>query len=96
MFWESHNPTQGMRQGHDQGTQSRSGIYTHSDLQQQQAQHTKNIFQKNLSDNGFGSITTEIKTVTEFYYAEEYHQQYLDKNPNGYCGLGGCGTVLYV
>ena len=93
-FWESHNPTQGMRQGNDQGTQYRSGIYTYSDHQQQLAQHSKKVFQQALADKRLGVITTEIKPATEFYYAEEYHQQYLDKNPNGYCGLGGCGAIL--
>ncbi|BCD98733.1 peptide-methionine (S)-S-oxide reductase MsrA [Marinagarivorans cellulosilyticus] len=93
-FWESHNPTQGMRQGNDQGTQYRSGIYTYSDHQQQLAEHSKKVFQQALADKGLGVITTEIKSATEFYYAEEYHQQYLDKNPNGYCGLGGCGAIL--
>ena len=93
-FWESHNPTQGMRQGNDQGTQYRSGIYTYSDHQQQLAEHSKKVFQQALADKRLGVITTEIKSATEFYYAEEYHQQYLDKNPNGYCGLGGCGAIL--
>ena len=96
VFWESHNPTQGMCQGNDQGTQYRSGIYTYTDLQQQLAIQTKSIYQQCLADKGFGLITTEIKAATEFYYAEEYHQQYLDKNPNGYCGLGGCGVVLDI
>lgn len=95
-FWESHNPTQGMRQGNDQGTQYRSGIYTYSEHQQQLAQHSKKVFQQALADKGFGLITTEIKPATAFYYAEEYHQQYLDKNPNGYCGLGGCGALLDI
>lgn len=93
-FWESHNPTQGMRQGNDQGTQYRSGIYTRNQEQLEQAQASKSQYQKALSAKGFGEITTEIQPATEFYYAEEYHQQYLDKNPNGYCGLAGCGVAL--
>lgn len=94
VFWESHNPTQGMRQGNDQGTQYRSGIYTFTDEQLSLAEHSKSIFQKALTAKGLGDITTEILSVNDFYYAEEYHQQYLDKNPNGYCGLGGCGVSL--
>ncbi len=93
-FWESHNPTQGMRQGNDQGTQYRSGIYTYSDRQMQQAIDSMTVYQNNLSASGLGKITTEIKPATEFYYGEEFHQQYLAKNPQGYCGLGGTG-VLY-
>lgn len=96
VFWESHNPTQGMRQGNDQGTQYRSGIYTFSEEQAEKAQHSKVQFQSALTDKGLGEITTEIKPATEFYYAEDYHQQYLDKNPNGYCGLGGCGVELNI
>lgn len=96
VFWESHNPTQGMRQGNDQGTQYRSGIYTFSETQLIQATSSKKAFQLALDKQGFGEITTEIKPATEFYYAEEYHQQYLDKNPNGYCGLGGCGVKLEI
>ena len=88
-FWESHNPTQGMQQGNDVGTQYRSGIYTFSDEQQQLAQASRNSYQKGLKQSGFGEITTEILPASEFYYAEDYHQQYLAKNPNGYCGLGG-------
>lgn len=94
VFWESHNPTQGMRQGNDQGTQYRSGIYTHNNSQLEQAIASKAHYQKALSAQGFGEITTEIQAATAFYYAEEYHQQYLDKNPNGYCGLGGCAVAF--
>lgn len=91
-FWESHDPTQGMRQGNDVGTQYRSGIYTFSDEQQSAAKHSRERYQKALSAAGFGEITTEIQQAGEFYYAEAYHQQYLDKNPGGYCGLGGTGV----
>ncbi|MFV1872907.1 MAG: peptide-methionine (S)-S-oxide reductase MsrA [Oleiphilus sp.] len=91
VFWESHNPTQGMRQGNDQGTQYRSGIYTFSDEHAQEALESKAKYQTTLHNHGFGDITTEIKAATAFYFAEDYHQQYLDKNPNGYCGMGGCG-----
>lgn len=89
VFWESHNPTQGMRQGNDTGTQYRSGIYTYSDAQRKSAEASKAMYQKELTKAGYGEITTEILDAPEFYYAEEYHQQYLAKNPNGYCGLGG-------
>ncbi|MEM9151803.1 MAG: peptide-methionine (S)-S-oxide reductase MsrA [Cyanobacteria bacterium P01_F01_bin.3] len=89
IFWESHNPTQGMRQGNDKGTQYRSGIYTYSDAQLEAAQASKDMYQEKLSEAGYGKITTEILPAPEFYYAEDYHQQYLAKNPNGYCGLGG-------
>ncbi|MDY6784589.1 MAG: peptide-methionine (S)-S-oxide reductase MsrA [Cyanobacteriota bacterium] len=89
LFWESHNPTQGMRQGNDTGTQYRSGIYVYSDHQKQLAEASKQAYQKALSAAGYGEITTEIIQAPEFYYAEGYHQQYLAKNPNGYCGLGG-------
>lgn len=92
IFWEAHNPTQGMRQGNDSGTQYRSGIYCYSDGQLQQAGESKEIFQKQLTAAGQGAITTEIIPAPEFYYAEDYHQQYLAKNPNGYCGLGGTGV----
>lgn len=92
IFWEAHNPTQGMRQGNDSGTQYRSGIYCYSDEQLQQAQASKEIFQKELTTAGRDGITTEILAAPEFYYAEDYHQQYLAKNPNGYCGLGGTGV----
>ena len=89
VFWESHNPTQGMRQGNDAGTQYRSGIYTYSDAQMKAAKESKEMYQKALKESGYGEITTEIIPAPEFYYAEEYHQQYLAKNPGGYCGLGG-------
>lgn len=92
VFWQSHNPTQGMRQGNDRGTQYRSGIYTYSDEQQQQALHSLNQYQNALHSAGFADITTEVIPATDFYAAEEYHQQYLAKNPNGYCGLGGTGV----
>jgi peptide-methionine (S)-S-oxide reductase len=89
VFWESHNPTQGMRQGNDAGTQYRSGIYTNSDEQKQAAEASRDLYQKALTQEGMGEITTEILDAPEFYYAEAYHQQYLAKNPGGYCGLGG-------
>lgn len=94
IFWEQHNPSQGMRQGNDVGTQYRSGIYTNSQEQHLAATETRNIFQKALQQNGVGTITTEIVSATKFYYAEGYHQQYLAKNPGGYCGLGGTGVKL--
>jgi len=89
VFWESHNPTQGMRQGNDVGTQYRSGIYVYSESQKQQAETSRDRYQQALKAAGYGTITTEIIDAPEFYYAESYHQQYLAKNPNGYCGLGG-------
>jgi peptide-methionine (S)-S-oxide reductase len=88
-FWESHNPTQGMRQGNDAGTQYRSGIYTYSPEQKALAEASRDAYQQALNAAGHGTITTEILDAPEFYYAEAYHQQYLAKNPNGYCGLGG-------
>lgn len=91
-FWEGHDPTQGMRQGNDQGTQYRSAIYTQSDEQAEQAAASKAKYQKQLAEAGYGEITTEIRPLDEFYFAEEYHQQYLAKNPSGYCGLGGTGV----
>jgi peptide-methionine (S)-S-oxide reductase len=91
-FWESHDPTQGMRQGGDVGTQYRSAIYTTTDAQLTAAQESKRKYQEALSKAHRSTITTEVKDAPEFYYAEEYHQQYLAKNPNGYCGLGGCGV----
>ena len=94
IFWESHNPTQGMRQGNDTGTQYRSGIYTYDAQQQQAAENSLQQYQQALRKSGLGAITTEIKPATTFYYAEDYHQQYLAKNPNGYCGLGGTGVSL--
>lgn len=92
VFWESHNPTQGMRQGNDQGTQYRSGIYYFTDAQRVLAEQTKAAYQVALNENNIGDITTEILPAGEFYYAETYHQQYLHKNPGGYCGLGGTGV----
>jgi len=89
VFWESHNPTQGMRQGNDVGTQYRSGIYVYSEAQKTLAEASKKAYEKALQSAGYGSITTEIIEAPEYYYAEAYHQQYLAKNPNGYCGLGG-------
>ena len=94
MFWEQHDPTQGMRQGNDAGTQYRSGIYTYSDAQYQSAQQSKERCQTALTAIGYGSITTEIIKAPEFYFAENYHQQYLAKNPSGYCGLKGTGIRL--
>lgn len=94
VFWESHNPTQGMRQGNDRGTQYRSGIYTFTAEQKDLAEKTKKEYQAALAEAGLPEITTEILSLTEFYYAEPYHQQYLAKNPNGYCGLGGTGVCL--
>ena len=91
-FWEAHNPTQGMRQGNDQGTQYRSGIYYYTDAQREAAEKSRAQYQENLSAAGYPAITTEILAASEFYYAEEYHQQYLEKNPAGYCGLGGTGV----
>ncbi|XP_005528852.1 PREDICTED: mitochondrial peptide methionine sulfoxide reductase [Pseudopodoces humilis] len=92
VFWENHDPTQGMRQGNDVGTQYRSAIYTFSQEQMEAALRSKEEYQKVLTEGGFGPITTEIREAPEFYYAEEYHQQYLSKNPGGYCGLGGTGV----
>ena len=91
VFWESHDPTQGMRQGNDVGTQYRSGIYVYSAEQRRLAEASRDAFQRVLTKAGFGKITTEILDAPEFYYAEDYHQQYLAKNPGGYCGLGGTG-----
>ncbi len=92
LFWESHDPTQGMRQGNDVGTQYRSGIYCYTADQLAQASASRERFQAALDSRGRGGITTEILSAPEFYFAEEYHQQYLAKVPNGYCGLGGCGV----
>jgi peptide-methionine (S)-S-oxide reductase len=91
VFWEAHDPTQGMRQGNDVGTQYRSGIYTYTEVQGRAAIASRDAYQKVLSSAGYGAITTEVGEAPEFYYAEEYHQQYLAKNPGGYCGLGGLG-----
>jgi peptide-methionine (S)-S-oxide reductase len=96
VFWESHDPTQGMRQGNDVGTQYRSGIYFSSDAQRGAAERSRDAFQQKLNDAGYGRITTEILPAPEFYYAEDYHQQYLSKNPDGYCGLGGTGVSCPV
>jgi len=95
-FWESHDPTQGMRQGNDVGTQYRSGIYFFDEAQRNAAEHSKQEFQRNLTKAGYGAITTEILPAPEFYFAEDYHQQYLSKNPDGYCGLGGTGVSCPV
>ncbi len=92
VFWESHDPTQGMRQGNDAGTQYRSGIYTFNDEQHRQAEVSRALYQHELGKAGYGAITTEILPAGPFYYAEDYHQQYLAKNPDGYCGLGGTGV----
>ena len=95
LFWETHDPTQGMRQGNDIGTQNRSAIYTCTPEQLKAAEASREVFEHNLADAGYASITTEIAEVGAFYYAEPYHQQYLAKVPNGYCGIGGTG-VCYV
>jgi peptide-methionine (S)-S-oxide reductase len=92
IFWQEHNPTQGMRQGNDRGTQYRSGIYTYTDQQEKLAHSSMEAYQQQLSESGFNKITTEIVSAPDFYYAEDYHQQYLAKNPGGYCGLGGIGV----
>ena len=92
LFWENHDPTQGMRQGNDIGTQYRSGIYWQTEAQRDAALASRETFQKELSAAGYGEISTEIEKAGPFYYAEDYHQQYLAKNPNGYCGLGGTGV----
>jgi peptide-methionine (S)-S-oxide reductase len=91
LFWEGHDPTQGMRQGNDLGTQYRSGIYTFSDTQLEAAKRSRDLYQEVVRGAGYGDITTEIRPAPTFYYAEDYHQQYLAKNPGGYCGLGGTG-----
>ncbi len=96
VFWESHDPTQGMRQGNDIGTQYRSAIYTLSADQLAAAERSKTVYTQNLRGAGHGAATTEIAPAPEFYYAEEYHQQYLAKNPNGYCGIGGCGVPFKI
>jgi peptide-methionine (S)-S-oxide reductase len=95
-FWENHDPTQGMRQGNDVGTQYRSGIYYFDEAQREAAERTRDAYQEQLSKRGFGRITTEILPAPEFYYAEDYHQQYLSKNPHGYCGIGGTGVSCPV
>jgi peptide-methionine (S)-S-oxide reductase len=96
LFWESHDPTQGMRQGNDVGTQYRSGIYAFDASQKHKAEHSKKAYEASLRAAGHGAITTEIVDAPEFYYAEAYHQQYLGKNPGGYCGLGGTGVTCPV
>ncbi len=96
VFWENHDPTQGMRQGNDVGTQYRSGIYTHGPAQAAAAQASREGYQGRLREAGYGTITTEIMEAPPFFYAEEYHQQYLAKNPDGYCGLGGTGVACPI
>ncbi|KAB8316969.1 peptide-methionine (S)-S-oxide reductase MsrA [Tolypothrix campylonemoides VB511288] len=96
VFWENHDPTQGMRQGNDVGTQYRSGIYVYSEEQKNQAEASRDAYQQALTASGYGKITTEILDAPDFYYAEDYHQQYLAKNPNGYCGLGGTNVACPV
>lgn len=96
VFWEGHDPTQGMRQGNDRGTQYRSGIYTYSDAQRATATQTRDDFQPRLQAAGYAPITTEIVDAPEFYFAEDYHQQYLAKNPRGYCGIGGTGVTCPI
>jgi peptide-methionine (S)-S-oxide reductase len=96
LFWESHDPTQGMRQGNDVGTQYRSGIYVYSDEQRAAAEASRDAYAEQLAKAGYGAITTEIVDAPTFYYAEDYHQQYLHKNPMGYCGLGGTGVACPV
>jgi peptide-methionine (S)-S-oxide reductase len=93
VFWESHDPTQGMRQGNDVGTQYRSAVFASDDAQLESAQASRDAYARSLAQHGYGAITTEIRTAPEFYYAEGYHQQYLAKNPGGYCGLGGTGVA---
>ena len=95
-FWEEHDPTQGMRQGNDRGTQYRSAIYWTSDAQRDMAEQTKGAYERDLAARGFGPVTTEIRSAPPFYYAEDYHQQYLAKIPNGYCGLKGTGVSCRV
>ncbi|KFI22252.1 peptide-methionine (S)-S-oxide reductase MsrA [Nitrosococcus oceani] len=96
IFWESHDPTQGMRQGNDVGTQYRSAIYTYNNAQKMAAEASRKNYEKNLREAGYAPITTEIGPAPEFYYAESYHQQYLAKNPGGYCGLGGTGVICPI
>lgn len=96
VFWENHDPTQGMRQGGDIGTQYRSGIYVQTDAERAAAERSRAMFQQALTTSGLGTITTEIQTAGPFYYAEPYHQQYLERNPNGYCGLGGTGVTCPI
>ena len=96
LFWENHDPTQGMRQGNDMGTQYRSGVYTYSPEQRAAAEASRDAYERRLADAGLGAITTEIEDAPDFYYAEDYHQQYLAKVPNGYCGLGGTGVACPI
>jgi peptide-methionine (S)-S-oxide reductase len=96
VFWENHDPTQGMRQGNDVGTQYRSAVYWYGDDQRRAAEASREAYQKSLSAAGHGAITTELREAPEFYYAEDYHQQYLAKNPGGYCGIGGTGVSCPV
>ena len=96
VFWEGHDPTQGMRQGNDRGTQYRSGIYVHDDAQREAAERTRADYQKRLNAEGYGAITTEIVEAPDYFFAEDYHQQYLAKNPNGYCGIGGTGVTCPI
>jgi peptide-methionine (S)-S-oxide reductase len=96
VFWEGHDPTQGMRQGNDVGTQYRSGIYTFTEAQAQAARASKDAFGPRLKSAGYGNVTTEILEAPEFYFAEDYHQQYLAKNPGGYCGIGGTGVTCPI
>jgi len=92
LFWEGHDPTQGMRQGNDVGSQYRSGIYYHSPSQAAEAESSRDAYRGRLHEAGYGDVTTEIVEAPEFYFAEDYHQQYLAKNPMGYCGMGGTGV----
>jgi len=96
LFWEGHDPTQGMRQGNDVGTQYRSGVYTYTDAQREAALASRDAYERRLAEAGYGPVSTEIVEAPEFYYAEDYHQQYLAKVPNGYCGLGGTGVSCPV
>ncbi|QPH55689.1 peptide-methionine (S)-S-oxide reductase MsrA [Pontivivens ytuae] len=96
VFWEGHDPTQGMRQGNDVGTQYRSGIYVYDEEQRAAAERTRGEFAERLKAAGFGAVTTEIRDAPEFFYGEDYHQQYLAKNPGGYCGIGGTGVTCPI
>jgi peptide-methionine (S)-S-oxide reductase len=96
LFWENHDPTQGMRQGNDVGSQYRSAVLYESESQREAAEHSRAMYEERLRESGYGAITTEIAPLSDFYYAEDYHQQYLAKNPNGYCGLGGTGVSCPV
>lgn len=96
LFWENHDPTQGMRQGNDMGSTYRSGIYTYTEAQQAAAEASRSVYQHRLARSGYGAITTEILPAPVFYFAEDYHQQYLAKNPDGYCGIGGTGVTCPI